>query len=305
MDPIISVRELSKRYDDSVAVDDISFDVHRGEVFTLLGPNGAGKTTTVEIIEGYRSRSAGYVLVFGRDPATTSDRWRRRIGVMLQTSGHFDEMTTREVLEHFGDIYGVARGAVDSVIDDLGLGELESSLCRRLSGGQQRRLDLALAVVGAPELLFLDEPTTGFDPEARRLAWELIAKLQASGTTICLTTHFMDEAERLSNRIAVMRGGKLVALSTPAELSEGFSEQLVTIRFRSLPSTLWLSPIVFETRTRVQSDGDYTIIETAEPTKVLSDLINWAAGQELPELSVRRRSLEDAYLELVQDSTQE
>jgi ABC-2 type transport system ATP-binding protein len=291
---------MSKLFGGKVAVNDVSFDVHRGEVFALLGPNGAGKTTTVEVIEGYRRPTSGSVLVLGQDPATAPDHWRRRIGIVLQTSGYFDELTVREVLEHYADIYGVERHAVGAVLEALGLRESERLLCRRLSGGQQRRLDLALGVVGAPQLLFLDEPTTGFDPEARRLAWDLIANLQANGTTVFLTTHFMDEAERLADRIAVIRAGELVALATPTELSEGLSRQAVTIRFRIPPAKSDLS-LPSDAGIRIKREGDYISIETSEPTKVLRELINSAGELELPELSVLRRSLEDAYLELVQE----
>jgi len=274
----ISVRGLRKAYDGREAVRGIDFDVLAGEVFGLLGPNGAGKTTTVEILEGYRERDGGDVRVLGVDPWGSDRRHRERIGVVLQQSELPPSLTVREVHLMFAGYYAEPRD-VDEVIELVGLAEKASERVKTLSGGQKRRLDLGIALVGDPELVFLDEPTTGFDPAARRTAWELVRSLRSLGKTILLTTHYLDEAQQLADRVAVIREGSLVRIGTPAELI-GAAPQ-VEIRYRG--------------------DGREVVVATAEPTRVLADLtaLAVAEGRELEGLEVRRPTLEDVYLELV------
>ena len=274
----ISVRGLRKAYDGREAVRGIDFDVLAGEVFGLLGPNGAGKTTTVEILEGYRERDGGDVRVLGVDPWGSDRRHRERIGVVLQQSELPPSLTVREVHLMFAGYYAEPRD-VDEVIELVGLAEKASERVKTLSGGQKRRLDLGIALVGDPELVFLDEPTTGFDPAARRTAWELVRSLRSLGKTILLTTHYLDEAQQLADRVAVIREGSLVRIGTPAELI-GAAPQ-VEIRYRD--------------------DGREVVVATAEPTRVLADLTARAVaeGRELEGLEVRRPTLEDVYLELV------
>src|SRR3954464_3204030 len=214
----ISVRDLRKAYGPVEAVRGVSFEVGRGEVFGLLGPNGAGKTTTVEILEGYRDRSAGDVSVLGHDPATRDRDLQQRVGIVLQSSGFYRHVTVREAIEHFGKAYEHPRDAGET-IDLVGLGEKADARTKSLSGGQQRRLDLALALVGDPELIFLDEPTTGFDPAARRTAWGVIRSLKELGKTVVLTTHYLDEAQSLSDRVAIVQAGRIVAEGPPSELT--------------------------------------------------------------------------------------
>jgi ABC-2 type transport system ATP-binding protein len=274
----ISVRGLRKAYDGREAVRGIDFDVLAGEVFGLLGPNGAGKTTTVEILEGYRERDGGDVRVLGVDPWGSDRRHRERIGVVLQQSELPPSLSVREVHLMFAGYYAEPRD-VDEVIELVGLAEKASERVKTLSGGQKRRLDLGIALVGDPELVFLDEPTTGFDPAARRTAWELVRSLRSLGKTILLTTHYLDEAQQLADRVAVIREGSLVRIGTPAELI-GAAPQ-VEIRYRD--------------------DGREVVVATAEPTRVLADLTARAVaeGRELKGLEVRRPTLEDVYLELV------
>ncbi len=274
----ISVRGLRKAYDGREAVRGIDFDVLAGEVFCLLGPNGAGKTTTVEILEGYRERDGGDVRVLGVDPWGSDRRHRERIGVVLQQSELPPSLSVREVHLMFAGYYAEPRD-VDEVIELVGLAEKASERVKTLSGGQKRRLDLGIALVGDPELVFLDEPTTGFDPAARRTAWELVRSLRSLGKTILLTTHYLDEAQQLADRVAVIREGSLVRIGTPAELI-GAAPQ-VEIRYRD--------------------DGREVVVATAEPTRVLADLTARAVaeGRELEGLEVRRPTLEDVYLELV------
>src|SRR3954453_15192957 len=242
----IDVRGLRKRYGDFEAVRGLSFAVRRGEVFGLLGPNGAGKTTTVEILEGYRERSEGDVTVLGHDPAARERALRERMGIVLQSSGFYPRATVREAVEHFGAAYPHPRDARETIAL-VGLEGKEDTRAGQLSGGQQRRLDLALALVGDPELIFLDEPTTGFDPAARRAAWEVIRSLRGLGKTILLTTHYLDEAEQLADRVAVLREGTIAAIGRPAELSG------------STPAT----------EIRYRRDGEELVISTHEPTRVL------------------------------------
>ena len=271
----IAVRGLSKSYGPARAVDGIDLDISRGEVFALLGPNGAGKTTTVEILEGYRHRDDGTVAVLGQDPAKADRNWRARIGIVLQLSAE-PELTVAEMVGMFAAFYPRPRDPAE-VIELVGLRGLGGRRGNQLSGGQRRRLDVALGIVGRPELLFLDEPTTGFDPEARRQFWELIRLLAAEGTTILLTTHYLPEAEALADRVAVLASGKIVALGAPATLGGRVTQDA---------QVSWEAP-----------DGRRTL-QTAAPTKVVTDLAAQFGG-EVPGLAVTRPSLEDVYLELI------
>jgi ABC-2 type transport system ATP-binding protein len=280
--PAIEVRGLRKRYGDHEAVAGIDFSVGRGEVFGLLGPNGAGKTTTVEILEGYRERSAGEVDVLGRDPARRELELRRRVGIVLQSSGMYRHITVREALDHWAHLYPSPRD-VNEVIDVAGLRESEDERTRRLSGGQLRRLDLALALVGDPELIFLDEPTTGFDPAARRAAWATVRSLKGLGKTVLLTTHYLEEAQALADRVAIIKGGRILADGAPGELGAGDSS-----RYR----VAWRN-----------GRGLIEQRETDDPTTLLHELTEaaLARGERLRDLSVSRPSLEDVYLELTDD----
>jgi ABC-2 type transport system ATP-binding protein len=273
----VEVRGLRKRYGDFEALRGVDFTIEAGEVYGLLGPNGAGKTTTVEILEGYRSRDEGTVSVLGIDPQRAGRDWRERVGVVLQSSSLYPTLTVRESLDVFGGYYRSPRDS-DEVIEIVGLGEKRDARVRTLSGGQKRRLDLGLALVGDPDLIFLDEPTTGFDPGARRAAWETVRNLRSLGKTILLTTHYLDEAEQLADRVAVLRGGEIIREGTPAELTGGAVE--TEIRYRR---------------------GEEEIVEhTLSPTRRLHELTEaaLAAGGELENLEVRRPTLEDVYLEL-------
>jgi ABC-2 type transport system ATP-binding protein len=276
----ISVRGLHKSYGDLEAVRGVDFDIYEGEVFGLLGPNGAGKTTTVEILEGYRRRTAGEVTVLGHDPQDPGPEFRQRIGVVLQQSELWPNLTVRETHRVFAGYYEHPRD-IDEVIELVGLTEKRSARVKTLSGGQKRRLDLGVALVGDPDLVFLDEPTTGFDPAARRAAWEMIRSLRSLGKTVLLTTHYLDEAEQLADRVAVMREGLIVTLGTPRELTSADLE--VEIRYRR--------------------NGEDVLLRTSEPTRVLHELTEaaLARGEELERLEVRRPTLEEVYLALVDD----
>jgi ABC-2 type transport system ATP-binding protein len=273
----VRVSGLRKRYGGHEALRGIDFEIPAGEVFGLLGPNGAGKTTTVEILEGYRERDAGEVEVLGRDPQRADRRWRQRVGVVLQSSSLYPNLTARESLRLFAGYYERPRD-VDEVVGIVGLAEKADARVRTLSGGQKRRLDLGLALVGNPELIFLDEPTTGFDPGARRTAWETIRNLRSLGTTILLTTHYLDEAEQLADRVAVLRDGEIVREGSPAELTG----------------------IGTETEIRYRRNGHEVVERTVDPTRRLNELTGeaLARGETLDGLEVRRPTLEEVYLEL-------
>ena len=277
----ISVRDLRKSYGKHEAVRGITFEIREGEVFGLLGPNGAGKTTTVEILEGYRKRDGGDVNVLGFDPADASTQFREHIGVVLQQSQLFSNLTVKETHALFAGYYQHPRD-VDDVIELVGLVDKRDARVKTLSGGQKRRLDLGVALIGDPDLIFLDEPTTGFDPAARRAAWDMIRSLRSLGKTILLTTHYLDEAEQLADRLAVLREGLIIREGTPTELTGGTSE----------------------TEIRYRRDGQEVVIRTREPTKILQQLTQEAIaeGRELENLSVRRPTLEDVYLLLTEDA---
>ncbi len=291
--PAIVVDGLRKSYGALEAVRGVSFNVEEGEVFGLLGPNGAGKTTTIEILEGYRHRDAGNVTVLGIDPQVGGRRLRERVGLVLQEAAVPPMLSVRELVELYRGYYPSPRPA-DEIIELVGLTEKAGERVRKLSGGQQRRLDVALGLVGDPELIFLDEPTTGFDPSARRAAWEVVRNMRTLGKTIVLTTHYMDEAQYLADRICVIAAGKVVAEGTPETL-RAQTEQRTHIRFE-LPAGIEAATVPMAL---TMSNG-MAIIETQTPTRSLRDLTTWAVAQgiELPNLEVTRPSLEDVYLEL-------
>ena len=276
---VISVRGLKKSYGSTQAVAGIDLTIAAGEIFALLGPNGAGKTTTVEILEGFRTRDSGEISVLDTDPAVKGEAariWRNRIGIVLQSTSDAGDLSVQDTVAHFAKYYANPRN-VDEVIAAVGLTDKSSDLIRTLSGGQRRRLDVALGIIGSPELLFLDEPTTGFDPEARRAFWALIKTLRDSGTTIVLTTHYLDEAEALADRVAVINHGLIVEVSTPALLGG---------RATSLATVSWLG----------ESGAKFE--RTDNPTALIRKLTESYQG-EIPELTVRRASLEDMYLEMI------
>ena len=283
--PAIQVRALRKLYGEHEAVRGIDFTVHRGEVFGLLGPNGAGKTTTVEVLEGYRARTSGEVSVLGEDPALRSAALRARVGIVLQSSGMYRFLTVREALEHWAALYPRPR-QVAEVIALAGLDGKADARVRTLSGGQARRLDLALALVGDPDLVFLDEPTTGFDPAARRAAWDTVRSLRDLGKTVLLTTHYLDEAQELADRVAIIKDGRILAIGRPAEIGTGDAA-----------------------RTRVawrDEHGEHHVRELTDPTPLLHELTAaaLARGDRVEELTVTRPSLEDVYLELTADAAE-
>ena len=276
---LIEVKGLKKSYGDVHAVRGVDLQIAQGEIFSLLGPNGAGKTTTVEILEGFRTRDAGSVSVLGFDPQTRGHEsriWRNRIGIVLQSSADAGDLTVLETIKHFSGYYSNPRD-VDEVVHSVGLGEKQDALIRNLSGGQRRRLDVALGIIGNPELLFLDEPTTGFDPEARRAFWALIQQLRTDGTSILLTTHYLDEAEALADRVAVINKGVIIEVSTPGELG-GRATSQATVQWR---------------------DGVSIKSEKSDNPTALVAQLSAQFGGEIPELIVSRPSLEDIYLEMI------
>ena len=275
--PAIEVHGLRKDYGTFAAVDGVDLEVEHGEIFALLGPNGAGKTTTIEILEGYRRRTSGSVSVLGVDPADAGSSWRERIGLVLQASRPSDELTVEELVSHFALFYPNPRDP-DEVIELVGLAEKRSSRSGKLSGGQLRRLDVALGIIGRPSLLFLDEPTTGFDPEARRHFWQLIEQLKHEGTTVLLTTHYLEEAEALADRVAVLAAGRIQALGSPATLG-GRDTDAAIVRW-------------------TDADGPHEA-RTDRPTALVAEL-SARLGGEIPELTVSRPSLEDIYLRLIE-----
>ena len=299
----IEVADLSKSYGDVEAVKGISFEVAEGECLAMLGPNGAGKTTTVEILEGFRSRSSGAVQVLGMDPETAGRDFRERIGIVLQSSGLDRNLTVREIVYFYRGYYPRPRG-VDEVVELVGLTEKADTRVKALSGGQRRRLDLALGIVGDPDLIFLDEPTTGFDPSARRRSWELVDNLRSLGKSILLTTHYMDEAQNLADRVVVLSGGAIVAEGTPESLG-GRDVAEAVISFR-LPNGLSVADLPPGLPATPQLQENHVVLRTATPTVVLNQLTGWAVGrgEELEALTVTRPSLEDIYLQLTGDSHQ-
>ncbi|HEY3192074.1 MAG TPA: ABC transporter ATP-binding protein [Solirubrobacterales bacterium] len=298
-EPVISVKGLRKSYDGLEAVRGIDLEVDAGEIFAFLGPNGAGKTTTVEILEGYRPRNEGEVSVLGVDPQSADRGWRQRVGFVLQESRLVPELTPRETLEQYAGYYASPRD-VDETARLVGLAEKADVRTAKLSGGQQRRLDVALALIGDPELLFLDEPTTGFDPSARRQAWDVIAGLRGLGKTVFLTTHYMDEAQALADRVAIISAGRIVATGSPEELG-GDREARTEISFR-LPSGTVSADLPDAVRDGARIDAAAVSLSVDDPVPVLSELTSWATqrGVGLPGLQVRRPSLEDVYLELTE-----
>jgi ABC-2 type transport system ATP-binding protein len=277
VEPAVSVTDVRKRYGDLWALDGATFHIEFGECFALLGPNGAGKTTVTEILEGYRARDAGSAQVLGQDPSQGDRAWRSQLGIVLQSDRDLGDLTVEESVRHFAGYYGDPRDA-DDVIAAVGLTEKRKSRNEKLSGGQRRRLDVALGIVGRPKVLFLDEPTTGFDPEARREFWTLIEGLKAEGTTILLTTHYLEEAEHLADRVAIIAQGRVLACDTPTLLGG---------RERSSARVSWMQDGV-----RVES-------QTMDPTRAVLDLSHRFNG-EIPGLEVHRETLEDVYLSLLQ-----
>jgi len=276
----ITIAGLRKTYGDRNAVDGLDLSIGEGEVFALLGPNGAGKTTTIEILEGFRKRTSGDVTVLGKDPHDADRDWRTQVGIMLQSTSERSFLSAREALTHASRVYPNPRD-VEETLDAVGLMEKANAKPQTLSGGQRRRLDVALAVIGRPRLVFLDEPTTGFDPEARRQFWGLIEGLRSDGSTIMLTTHYLDEAEHLADRIGIMASGKLIALDTPAKL-----------RARAAGSIV-----------RWEEGGVPKSESTPTPTALVRDLASRFTG-EIPELSITKPSLEDVYLDLIGQNTE-
>lgn len=280
---MISLRSLKKSYGGNEVLHGIDLEIMRGEIFALLGPNGAGKTTTVEILEGYRDRDSGEVSVLGQDPREAGSTWRDSIGIVLQDSADFPDLTVKEAISHFRHYYSRPR-EVASLIEAVGLEEKRDQKIRNLSGGQRRRLDVALGIIGTPKLLFLDEPTTGFDPKARRSFWELIKRLRDEGTTILLTTHYLDEAEALADRVGVIADGRILEIATPATLG-GREKAMATVSWRDLEGVLHKE-------------------ETERPSESVKRLLEEFRG-EIPSLSVKRPTLEEIYLEMIGESAAE
>jgi ABC-2 type transport system ATP-binding protein len=298
-DGVLRVRDLRKRYGEQWAVAGVDLEIAPGEIFAFLGPNGAGKTTTVEILEGYRTRDGGEVTVLGRDPRHATRAWRARIGVVLQTCAVQPELTVGELLSLYGSYYP-APLSVEETLELVGLRDERDRRAGALSGGQQRRLDVGLALVGDPTLLFLDEPTTGFDPSARHHTWEVIAGLRDIGKTVFLTTHYMDEAQALADRVAVIARGRIVAEGPPDELG-GRDREATRVSF-VLPDGVAPDELPALDGARARMTGAHVELQTTAPTKTLAALTAWGVGRgiELPELEARRPTLEEIYLQLTE-----
>jgi ABC-2 type transport system ATP-binding protein len=303
--PAIEVHELTKRYGGNVAVDGLTFHVGEGEVYALLGENGAGKTTTVELLEGFRTPTSGTLQVLGVDPATGGREFRDRIGIVLQSAGVETEFTVREVIELYGSCYR-RRRPVGELVELVGLADKVDDRVGSLSGGQRRRIDLALGIVGHPDLLFLDEPTTGFDPSARRRFWELIEALRAQGTTVLLTTHYLDEAEHLADRVGVLARGRLVAEGTPADLKALAGGTAISFlapeHMATGDASATFGPLL---GTVPRVSGRLVEATVERPTAAVHRLAGWAldAGVELESLTIGQASLEDVYLGLTEDGS--
>jgi len=298
--PVISVRNLRKEYGSVRALAGMDLDIEHGEVFAMLGPNGAGKTTLIEILEGYRRRSGGDATVLGMDPARGDRSWRARLGIVLQTTYTFAELTVEEVVDHFRGFYSDPL-PLDALISLAGLDEKRRARCGTLSGGQQRRVDLAIGIAGDPELIFLDEPTTGFDPEARRHTWDVVRGFAQLGKTILLTTHYLDEAEALADRVGVIVAGAFLAVAPPQELG-GRAQEKTRVRFELTPALAARS--LPELPGETHRDGASATIITDAPTAVVAALTQWvrtAGAEEIPGLTITRPSLEDVYLQMTGD----
>ncbi|MEC7913891.1 MAG: ABC transporter ATP-binding protein [Chloroflexota bacterium] len=288
----IDTNQLTKKYGDFQAVNNVSLRVRKGEIFALLGPNGAGKTTTVEILEGHRSKTSGQVKVLGMDPSENSTEFRSRVGIVLQETGIEQYLTAVEILEQFTNFYESPR-SISELLEMTGLREDKDKRVKKLSGGQKRRLDVAIGLCGNPDLLFLDEPTTGFDPSARRAFWDMIKNLKTDGTTVVLTTHYMEEAEYLADTVALMNHGKLVSQGSLSDLKISNNQTSITFKFDESPTKL---PADIQEISKI-SEG-MVLINTESPTAVLADLTGWAIseGIELKNLEVSRQTLEEIYL---------
>ncbi len=288
----IDTNQLTKKYGDFQAVNNVSLRVRKGEIFALLGPNGAGKTTTVEILEGHRSKTSGQVKVLGMDPSKNSTEFRSRVGIVLQETGIEQYLTAVEILEQFTNFYESPR-SISELLEMTGLREDKDKRVKKLSGGQKRRLDVAIGLCGNPDLLFLDEPTTGFDPSARRAFWDIIKNLKTDGTTVVLTTHYMEEAEYLADTVALMNHGKLVSQGSLSDLKISNNQTSITFKFDESPTKL---PADIQEISKI-SEG-MVLINTESPTAVLADLTGWAIseGIELKNLEVSRQTLEEIYL---------
>jgi ABC-2 type transport system ATP-binding protein len=300
MTTAVRAHAVRKRYGDFEALKGVDLEIPTGEVFAMLGPNGAGKTTFVEILEGFRERSSGEAEVLGVDPIQGDAAWRARVGIVLQSAGFFEALTPLEVVRHFASFYPTPLDAA-GVVEMVGLSEKKDERCKNLSGGQKRRVDLALGIIGDPDVIFLDEPTTGLDPQGRRQIWEVVRNFTALGKTVLLTTHYLDEAEQLANRVGVIIKGELVEVGSPREIG---GRQRSTARVSFAPEGGLAGKPLPEGLDMTERDG-VVAIETFEPTRVVAALTYWAASHgvtELPELSITRPSLEEIYLKMVGES---